>query len=86
MPQSSRLYAARVAKKSAEKAPRRRQEEDALRGPRGGETTRKPGRVTKTIWLHEDEAERLREAAYELYRSEASIIREALRHYFRIED
>lgn len=57
-----------------------------LRGPRGGETTRRPGRVKKTIWLHEDEAQELRKAAYEEYRSEASIIREAIRRYFAIED
>lgn len=57
-----------------------------LRGPRGGATTRRPGRVKKTIWLHEDEARELRKAAYEEYRSEASIIREAIRRYFAIED
>ncbi len=57
-----------------------------LRGPRGGETTRKPGRIKKTVWLHEDEAAEVRKAAYENYRSEASIIREAIRRYFELED
>ena len=66
--------------------PPRDSEEESLTGPRGGQTTRKPGRVKKTVWLHEDEAERLRQAAYEMYRSEASLIREALRKYFHIED
>ncbi|MDH3404944.1 MAG: hypothetical protein OES32_13625 [Acidobacteriota bacterium] len=55
-------------------------------GPRGGHTTRKDGRVKKTVWLHEDEAESVRDAAYEQYRSEASIIREAIRKYLHIED
>jgi hypothetical protein len=85
MPHSSRLYAAPVAREKPEKPPRTKGKE-RLRGPRGGETTRKPGRVKKTIWLHDDEAQRLREAAYEDFRSEASIIREALRVYFHIED
>lgn len=62
------------------------EKDETPRGPRGGETTRKPGRVKKTVWLHEDEAERLRRAAYELYRSEASLIREAIRRYFALED
>jgi hypothetical protein len=85
MPYSSRLYAASVARETPEKPPRSKGKQD-LRGPRGGETTRKPGRVKKTVWLHDDEAKRLREAAYEDFRSEASIIREALRVYFHIED
>lgn len=75
IPQSGDQYAASMA----EKPP-------PLKGPRGGETTRKPGRVKKTVWLHEDEAEELRRAAYELYRSEASLIREAIRRYFSLED
>ncbi len=61
-------------------------EEEPPRGPRGGRTTRKHGRVKKTIWLHDDEASELRRAAYENFRSEASIIREAIRKYFEIED
>ena len=56
------------------------------RGPRGGKTTRMHGRVKKTVWLHDDEATELRKAAYESFRSEASLIREALRKYFAIED
>lgn len=60
--------------------------DEPLTGPRGGRTTRKPGQVKKTVWLNADEAEHLRQAAYERYRSEASLIREALRQYFRIED
>jgi len=42
--------------------------------------------VTKTIWLHHDEAEALRLQAFTDRRSEASIIREALRKYLRIAD
>jgi predicted DNA-binding protein len=56
------------------------------RGPRGGTTTRKPGQVKKTLWLHDDEAKELRKLAYEQYRSEASIIREAIRRYLDLED
>lgn len=55
-------------------------------GPRGGRTTRKRGQVKKTVWLYEEEAEHLRKAAYESYRSEASLIREALRRYFDLEE
>ena len=55
-------------------------------GPRGGRTTRKKGQVKKTVWLYEEEAAQLRRAAYESYRSEASLIREALRRYFELEE
>jgi len=55
-------------------------------GPRGGLTTRKDGRVKKTLWLDEDEAHSVRAVAYEEHRSEASIIREAIRRYLDIED
>lgn len=56
------------------------------RGPRGGTTTRTGGMVKKSLWLHKDEAEALRKAAFDEYRSEASIIREAVRRYFGLED
>jgi hypothetical protein len=55
-------------------------------GPRGGETTRRAGQVKKTVWLNDDEAEALRRAAYEQRRSEAELIREALRRYFKLAD
>ncbi|MDX1502066.1 MAG: hypothetical protein R3325_06865 [Thermoanaerobaculia bacterium] len=42
--------------------------------------------MKKTVWLYEEEAEHLRKAAYESYRSEASLIREALRRYFDLEE
>ncbi len=42
--------------------------------------------VKKTLWLHEDEAESLRIRAFQERRSEASIIREALRRYLSLED
>ena len=63
-----------------------RRKKPPLVGPRGGETTRKHGQVKKTVWLHDDEADRVRKAAYEEFRSEASIIGEAIRRYFAIED
>ncbi len=56
-------------------------------GPRGGTTTvSKTGMVRKTLWLHPDEAEALRYAAFEQRRSEADIVRELLREHFEIED
>jgi len=42
--------------------------------------------VKKTLWLHEDEAESLRNRAFQDRRSEASIIREALRKFLELED
>ena len=55
-------------------------------GPLGGQTTRRRGQVKKTFWINEEEAEELRKAAFNDRRSEASIVREALRIYFEIED
>jgi hypothetical protein len=55
-------------------------------GPRGGETTRKRGQVKKTLWINEDEDKELRKIAYEEHRSEASIVREALRSYLGLEE
>ena len=58
-----------------------------MRGPRGGATTvTKSGTVRKTIWLHGDEAEVLRERAYKDRRAESDIVREALRAFLGIED
>lgn len=57
------------------------------KGPRGGETTvSKSGMVRKTLWLHADEAEALREKAYQERRAESEIVREALRGFLGIED
>lgn len=42
--------------------------------------------VKKSIWLHRDEAEALRLKAFQERRSEASIVREALRRLLGIED
>jgi len=78
--------AGKKSRKTSVNKPGAKRQTDPELGPRGGHTTRKDGRVKKTVWLHEDEAESVREAAYEQYRSEASIIREAIRHYLDIED
>jgi hypothetical protein len=49
-------------------------------GPRGGTTTvTKSGMVKKNLWIPRDEAEALREKAFNERRSEADIIREGLR-------
>jgi hypothetical protein len=57
------------------------------KGPRGGETTvTKSGMIRKTIWLHGDEAEELRDRAYRDRRTESELVREALRAYLGIED
>jgi hypothetical protein len=56
-------------------------------GPRGGRTTvSASGMVRKTLWLHGDEAEALRERAYRERRAESEIMREALRRLLGIED
>ena len=44
------------------------------------------GRVKKTIWFHEDEAEVLRLRAFQERRSESSLVREAVRKLLGIED
>ena len=51
--------------------------------PDGGIT--KTG-VKKTLWLHADEAEALRVAAFKERRTESDIVRDALRRYLGIED
>ena len=56
-------------------------------GPRGGTTTRTPGGlVRKVAYLHQDEAEALRRAAFDERLTESAIIREALRARLGIED
>lgn len=56
-------------------------------GPRGGKTTvSASGMVRKTLWLHGDEAEALREKAYRERRAESEIMRQALRRLLKIED
>ena len=42
--------------------------------------------VKKTLWFHHDEAEALRLKAFKERRSEAAIVREALRRYLGIAD
>ena len=42
--------------------------------------------VKKSFWFHQDEAEALRLKAFQERRSEASIVREAVRAYLGIED
>lgn len=52
------------------------------RGPQGGRTTRtRSGMVRKSLMLREEEARALRRAAYEGERSEAEIVREAVRRF-----
>lgn len=63
------------------------QTNETPKGPRGGETTiSKSGMVRKTLWLHSDEAEVLRQRAFEERRAEAEIVREGLRKILGIED
>jgi len=58
-----------------------------VQGPRGGKTTvSASGMVRKTLWLHGDEAEALRERAYRDRRAESDIMREALRRLLGIDD
>lgn len=64
----------------------KKQAKSSAVGPRGGETTRKRGQVKKTLWINDDEEKALRKVAYEEHRSEASIVREALRTYLGLEE
>ncbi|HEX2163054.1 MAG TPA: hypothetical protein VHM02_03820 [Thermoanaerobaculia bacterium] len=55
------------------------EEEPVTLGPRGGTTTvTRSGMVKKNLWVPLDEAELLRQKAFEERRSEADIIREGL--------
>jgi hypothetical protein len=57
------------------------------KGPRGGETTiSKTGMIRMTLWLHEDEAEALRQKAFKERRTQAEILREGLRRMLDLED
>jgi len=42
--------------------------------------------VKKTLWFHKDEAEALRQRAFEERRSESAIIRESVRRFLELED
>ncbi|MEM7051702.1 MAG: hypothetical protein AAF604_18690 [Acidobacteriota bacterium] len=56
-------------------------------GPRGGTTTlTKSGMVRKNFWLPVDEAEALRLKAFNERRTEADIIRQALRGTLGLDD
>lgn len=73
-PRSRLNWLATIAKKEPE-------------GPLGEKTSRtKSGMVRQTLWLHEDEAEALRDGAYQQRRTEPSIMREALRRLLGTED
>ena len=56
-----------------------------LNGEEEGGMITKTG-MKKTIWVHHDEAEALRDAAYRLRRTESSIIRQAIRTFLGVED
>jgi hypothetical protein len=57
-----------------------------LRGRRGGKTTTTPDRVRKTFWIDRDVERLLRRDAYQSDRTEAELVREALRLYYHLED
>lgn len=59
--------------------------EPAPRGRRGGTTTISEYMVRKTFWIDRDVEERLRRDAFESGRSEAELVREALRQFYGIE-
>lgn len=59
--------------------PMKDDEESMQIGPRGGTTTvTRSGMVKKNLWIPREEAEALRQKAFEERRSEADIIREGL--------
>lgn len=57
-----------------------KEDDEAMQiGPRGGTTTvTRSGMVKKNLWIPREEAEALRQKAFEERRSEADIIREGL--------
>lgn len=56
-------------------------------GPRGGKTTvTKSGLIRFVAYLHPDERQALRLAAFQREVSASEIVREALREYLNIED
>lgn len=58
-------------------------ESAGVRGPRGGRTTiTAGGLVKKNLWMPRKMADQLRRRAYEERRTEAEIVREALRRFF----
>ncbi len=59
--------------------------ERPLRGRRGGKTTITPLMVRKTFWIDRDVESRLRKEAFDTGRTEAELVREALRVYYDIE-
>jgi len=54
--------------------------------PRGETTISKTGMIRKTLRLHEEEAEALRNRAFKERRTEAEILREGLRRILGLED
>jgi hypothetical protein len=62
-------------------------EDDHPTGPRGGKTTvTKTGLIRFVAYLHPDERQALRLAAFEREVSASEIVREALRAHLNIED
>jgi len=56
-------------------------------GPRGGKTTvTKSGLIRTVIYLHPDERDALRRAAFERDEPATAIVREALRRHLGLED
>lgn len=56
-------------------------------GPRGGKTTvTKSGLIRTVVYLHPDERDALRRAAFEEDRPASEIMREALRRHLCLED
>lgn len=59
---------------------------ERLRGRRGGRTTMTPLLVRKTYWIDREVEQILREDAFRTGKSEAEIVRLALRRHYEIED
>ncbi len=67
--------------------PKDKDETRAPTGPKGGVTTVSPsGMIRKSILLKPDEDEALRKMSFDQRRSEAAIIREALRSLLKLPD
>ena len=59
---------------------------EPLVGRRGGRTTVTPLLIRETYWIDREVEQLLREDAFRSGRSEAEIVREALRRHYDIED
>ena len=57
-----------------------------MRKPKGRTTISPGGLVKKTFWFEPDEAQRLRQEAFDQETSQTELVRAAVRRYFQMDD